>query len=112
MIDRLVEALARAGGTHTIHDVLDQCQEGKARMWHREGAVIVTEVYEYPQTKVIHFWLAGGELKSVIALSREVLDWARANGCKRATLAGRKGWTKALASEAWHPELVLMGKEL
>lgn len=111
-IHGLEQALEYSGGTHDMADVLDQVEEGKAQMWKRRSAVIVTEIHQYPRQKVCHFWLATGELSDVIGLHREIVAWAKAEGCDRATLAGRKGWVKALRDEGWNHGLVLMDKEL
>ena len=73
---------------------------------------IKTEIHANPQNKVVHFWLATGVMASVLRLHYDVLAWARELGCTRATLAGRRGWEKALASEGWAPELILMGREI
>lgn len=72
----------------------------------------MTQLIDEPQMRVCHFWLAAGELGGVVALSRKVLGWAKDNGCARATLAGRRGWVRALASEGWQEELTLMGREV
>lgn len=108
----LVEALERGGSTHTVEDVLRQVEAGEAKLWVRGAALIVTEIHQTPQVKVLHFWLATGSLDEVVALSREVLEWGRAQGCEQATLAGRRGWERVLASEGWAPMLTLMGRVL
>jgi hypothetical protein len=81
-------------------------------LWTEGSAALVTEIVETPKMREIHFWLAAGELDEVTALSERVIVWARMNGCERATLAGRRGWERALASTAWKPELVLMGRDI
>lgn len=106
----LEKALSLAGGTHTMRDLLAQLDRNEARLWVRDGAAIVTEIQQTPQMRVCHFWLAAGDLDSVVALSRDILEWAREIGCKRATLAGRRGWERVLAGEGWSPELVLLGR--
>jgi hypothetical protein len=67
---------------------------------------------DYPQGRVVRFWLAAGELEPVIALSRQIYPWAKKLGCVSAAMAGRKGWTKALQSEEWAPTLVLYERAL
>jgi hypothetical protein len=112
MLSGLARALSYAGGTHTLDDVADALERGDAQLHESEGAVIITEIQQYPQMRVCHFWLATGELEPVVALSRQVLEWAKEQGCTRATLSGRKGWVKVLASEGWAPMLTLMGREV
>lgn len=93
-------------------DVADTIERGDAKLWMGEGAAIVTQLIDEPRQRVCHFWLAAGELGPVIALSHKVIEWAKANGCVRATLAGRKGWVKALAPDGWHEDLTLMSREI
>ena len=108
----LEEALRRGGDTHTVEDVLDQLSMGEARLFENEDALIVVEIHDSPCKRVLHFWLATGELEAVVELSREVLAWAKEWGCKEATLAGRRGWEKVLASEGWAPMLTVMRREI
>lgn len=110
MIARLAEALEHGGGTHSLNDVLAQIEKGDAQLWQNEGGVIVTEMKDTPNKRVVHFWLAAGELESVVALSKDVLAWAKEKGCEQATLAGRRGWERVLASEGWAPMLTVMSR--
>jgi hypothetical protein len=107
-------ALGYAGGTHTLGDVLETILAGGAMLHEREGAAIVTEFLEYPRRRVLNFWLATGELDAVIALSRELLERAKNEwGCQEAVFLGRRGWEKALTSEGWAREpMVLMSRQL
>ena len=108
----LEKALVHSGGTHTLRDVAEQIERGKAQYWTEGNAAIVTEIREEPQMNVLHFWLATGELEEVIALSEKVIDWGRDMGCEGASLTGRKGWEKVLATRGWEPQLVLMGRKI
>ena len=112
MLAGLVEALERGGSTHTVEDVLDEIQRGEAQLWEADGALIVTEIHDTPRKRLLHFWLATGELQAVIALMHRALEWAKSEGCTMATLAGRKGWEKVLASEGWVPMLTMMSREV
>lgn len=107
----LKDALAHGGGSHTIADVAELIRQGHAQLWTSEGAAIVTEVHDTPQLRRLHFWLATGELPAVIELSEKIIEWGRAQGCHRATLAGRRGWERALGPK-WRPELTVMGRDL
>ena len=111
LIQGLREALERSGGTHTIQDVVDALRNGEAQVWVKDSAVLVTEVLAMPRALVLHFWLAAGELEPVIALSRDVLAWGKEQGCTGATLTGRPGWKRALASEGWSSDLIMMTRE-
>lgn len=100
-------------GNHTLGDVLRKILHGEAQLWEEDDAVIVTEIQQYPRARVVHFWLAAGDLGAVVRLSHRVMAWAKRDmHCEKATLAGRKGWERALASEGWEPTVRIMGRDL
>lgn len=75
--------------------------------------MLVTEIVEFPRHKTLNFFLAAGQMAEVLALSEIVLDWGRMQGCTKATMAGRKGWSRILASTGWSVNpLVLLEKPL
>ena len=39
-------------------------------------------------------------------------EWARREGCTAATINGRPGWERVLASEGWRKTTVCLEKEL
>ncbi|HKI83154.1 MAG TPA: hypothetical protein VKA63_02360 [Candidatus Krumholzibacteria bacterium] len=107
--ERLKLALARSDGAYKWEDVEEAILSDAAQLWTSDEAAIVTQVRAYPQRAEIHFWLAGGKLDAVIKLSRAVLGAAKRAGISRATLAGRRGWVRALKDEGWEPsDLVIM----
>ena len=112
LIPGLMKALKMGAQTHSIADVVDMIDKGDAQLHGCEDAVIITQVYDEPQAKVLHFWLATGELEPVIELSHRVTAWGKEIGCTRATLAGRKGWEKVLAADGWRPLLTVMGRSI
>lgn len=116
MTEHHLEGLDQAleyDGNHTLGDVLRKILAGEAQLWEEDDAVIVTEIQQYPQARTVHFWLAAGDLDAVVKLSQRVMAWAKEDlHCTKATLAGRKGWERALASEGWEPKVRIMGREL
>ena len=100
------------GGTHDIGDVADAIEAGHAQLWTTDGAALVTEVLEHPRAKVLHIWLAAGELEPVIALAEQTMEWGRLNGCTRVTLTGRKGWERVGKARGWEFDSLTMGKAL
>jgi len=106
----LREALRRGGDTHTLGDVVRLIDSGDAQLWEEGDAVIVTEVHQTPRKRLIHFWLATGDLASVVALSHRILGWARAEGYDGATLTGRRGWERALRDDGWELTMTMMSR--
>jgi hypothetical protein len=102
---RLAKALEYGGCTHSVEDVVQLCQEGKARLWGDDGdGCIVTEIHAFPQRRAIHFWLISGTLRDCLALEHEILPWAIEEGCTVATACGRRGWGRVSAKTGWRPQ--------
>jgi hypothetical protein len=103
---RLQKALECGGTqTHRLDDVVRMLKAGEARLFENEGGVIVAEINTFPLLKTVNFWLLAGELRDVLALEDEVLDWATASGCAMATAIGRPGWGRVAAPTGWKPHL-------
>jgi hypothetical protein len=103
---RLQKALDCGGhATHRMDDVVRMLKAGEACLFENDGGVIIAEINTFPLLKTVSFWLLAGELRSVLALEGEVLDWATANGCTMATALGRPGWGRVAASTGWKSHL-------
>lgn len=78
----------------TWDDVLERLKARTAQLWFSrdDGAAMVTELFG----DCIHVWLGGGRLRSLLDLRPSVEATARYWGLKRATIAGRPGWNRAL----------------
>lgn len=108
-------ALSYTGGTHTFDDIVAGVNEGRFQFWPGPDSVIVTEMAEYPQHRALHFFLAGGNLPELEAMTPAILDWGKEQGCTMATLAGRRGWDRTfLTRTGWsiRQELVVLEKSL
>ena len=112
--EKLQRALDEAGNTHTIEDLAALINDGRAFLWEKDGSLIITEMYEYPQKKVLNFWVAVGEREPLILLQRLIVGWARGYGCSFAVFTGRKGWsrTELVSEEGWSPSLIQFRKEV
>lgn len=110
----LQRALAFSGHTHGVGDVLEGVQDGRFQMWNGGASVIVTELEVYPKGKVCHFFLAGGNLTELAKMVSPILQWARTQGCTKATLTGRPGWKRSfLTRTGWREvPLVMMETDL
>ena len=112
LLRRLNRALAHAGRTHELGDVVRLVMDGRAQWWGDDRACIVTELIRYPQRSVVRYWLCAGEMEGVLALQGEVDGWARARGATLATLYGRDGWGRLAAAQGWRRGGVILHKEL
>jgi hypothetical protein len=68
-------------------------KKGHAQLWEGERSAFVTQVRT---DRIIHAWLAGGDLKELIVLVPGLESFGRAWGCTVATVTGRKGWDRVL----------------
>lgn len=107
----IVQALAYAGDTHTADDVLASIAAGRMTLWPGPASAIVTEIADYPRQRHLHFFLAAGDRRELDAMTPVILDWGKGLGCTKATLIGRKGWSRSLPGWRTSP-LVMMEKDL
>lgn len=106
-------ALVYTPGTHTYDDVVAMVAAGKAQFWPGPASVIITEIVDYPQKRVLNIFLAAGTLSELEAMSSALQDWAVTQGCQAVFLTGRRGWERTfLARTGWEPKLVMFVKEL
>ena len=95
-------ALDFSGGTHTFEDVWAMIVNDKAQLWWGVDSVIITEIEETPQLKVMRFFLAGGNLEELEVMYPLIVVWGHSIGCSRAVLVGRKGWDRSfLKKDGW-----------
>lgn len=90
-------ALDAGGNTHSLDDVFTGLISGEYQFWHTPDAYCVTEVCEYPQKKVFNFWLAGGNVRSLMGSIEPIArEYARNAGCSecRSVMVDREGWDK------------------
>lgn len=114
------ELLARAlahdpAPNYTIDDVEEAIVTGRMRLWPGEKSAVVTEIGEYPQGKVLHYFLAAGDLTELARMEAPIVAWAKAQGCVRATLVGRRGWARSFLTRdsGWRDtDMVLLEREL
>lgn len=105
-------ALEYSGGTHTLADVRVSIQSGNLQFWPGKAAVVVTEIEFYPQRRILHLFLAGGDLEELKLMLVDIEEFARRMKCSAVTLTGRKGWTRSFLKDGGYTEeAVLMAKE-
>lgn len=104
----ICEALEYSGGTHTFEDICEGVAAGTLQFWPGRASAVITEVVQTPRQKILHFFLAGGNLADMERMLPGLREWGREQGCTKMTLTGRKGWERTfLAREGWKPTLVV-----
>lgn len=104
-------ALAYSGGTHDFDDVKQSILEGRMQLWPAPRGCAVTEIVVYPKKKVLHVFLAAGEMDQIIEMIDSAVSWGKTQECTSMTIAGRPGWARVLAPYGYKPALSVLEKE-
>jgi hypothetical protein len=84
---------------------------GRAYFFPLPNAAVILEINRArTQLRSCHWWLAGGDLDEIVAFQPQVEAFARAHGCTRITISGRRGWLKAFTG--FREDGIRMSKEL
>lgn len=105
-------ALAYSGGTHEYKDIVDGVLSGHMQLWAGDSGCAVTEVSVYPKKKVLHVFLAAGDMNQIIDFQESAISFAKMNGCNSMTIAGRSGWKRVLDKHDWHEQFVVLEREI
>jgi hypothetical protein len=102
-------ALHEGGDVHGFDDIAAMIRDGRVQFWPAPEGCLVTEILVYPRAKVLNVFLGGGKLDQLLDMQGSVVAFARAMGCTKMTIQGRKGWVRALAHMGWvHTHSVVM----
>ena len=103
--DWIESALKKGGNTHDFVDIVDGVMSGHMQLWMGKNGCAVTEIVVYPNKKVLHVFLAGGNkgygIKQITDMHDDAMAWGKQQGCEGMTVAGRKGWKKVLQKKGW-----------
>ena len=102
-------ALDVGGNTHTFADIITAVMAGEMQLWQGPKGAAVTLILSHPQKRLIHFFLAGGEMEQVLDFQDSVAAWGKAHGCTEMTLAGRVGWSRVLKPFGWERQGEFIG---
>jgi len=106
----IVDALEYAHNSHSFEQVIDIVKRGDAQFWAFSDSAIVTEIIEYPQRRTLRFWLAGGNLKTLLDVEPKIRKWSILYQCEAVEIIGRKGWEKVL--KGYEPTAIVLVKEI
>ena len=75
-------------------------------------SAVVTEVAQYPQKKILRYFLAGGNNINnwLEPIQKKIEKFAKLNNCNSIEVAGRKGWARKL--KGYEQKIYLFSKEL
>lgn len=96
-----------------MSDVEGMIESGMAQLWECEGAASVSEIVSHPREKWLTVWLSGGDMEKLInVLLPKMEAMAKAEGCDRVVLGGRKGWKRALCENGYSEMGLICAKEV
>lgn len=84
---------------------------GSADFWHGEHSAAVCGSTPFLGGREYHVWLAGGSIPELRAMGPECCAHAKAIGCERVVVHGRKGWARVLKQDGYAP-LNIIAKDL
>jgi len=109
-------ALNKGGDTHNFKDIVDGVISGHMQLWLGVNGCAVTEIVVYPNKKVLHVFLAGGDqgqgIKQITDMHDDAMAWGKQQGCVGMTVTGRKGWKRVLQSKGWTEQFTTLLKEI
>ena len=103
--------------TYFIKDVLYGISNNHMQLFiswnnNKVESAVVTEIAEYPQAKVLRYFLAGGtNLINWLERIQETIEkFAKKNKCTHLEVAGRKGWERKL--KGFKMKAIILSKEI
>ena len=93
----LCAAVERYGHTHEKEHIWDAIERGAASLCPLPHAAILTSIESHPTgLKECYAWLAGGDLREIVAVEPHLANLHKQAGCHRVALRARPGWQRAL----------------
>lgn len=93
------DALEYSHGTHNIQDIFEDVMYGRVEFWPGKECALITQVVQYPQRKMLHVFLAGGNITEIEEIEKHITVWAKQQGCTALSLTGRPGWTRSFCKD-------------
>ena len=97
-VEKILERALEYDNTHNMQDVADCIDSCTMQLWPGTNSAVVTQVQDFPRMKVLHIFLAGGNLEELETLSPHIQKFAEDMGCRKITLTGRRGWSRTFVS--------------
>jgi len=72
---------------------------GRVEFWPGKKCALISQVVQYPQKKMIHVFLAGGDISEIQEMEPHIVEWAKEKGCSALSLTGRPGWTRSFLQD-------------
>ena len=103
--------------TYNIKDILYGLANDRMQLFiswndNRVESAVVTEIAQYPQAKILRYFLAGGRnLENWLERIQEKIEkFAKQNKCTYLEVARRKGWVRKL--KGYKMKAIILSKEI
>jgi len=103
--------------TYSIKDILYGISTDRMQLFiswnnNKVESAVVTEIAQYPQAKILRYFLAGGtNLDNWLERIQETIEkFAKRNKCTHLEVAGRKGWVRKL--KGFKMKVTILSKEI
>ncbi len=103
--------------TYTIEDIYKGLLNNRMQLFiswndNKVESAVVTEIAQYPQSKTLRYFLAGGtNLENWLGRIQQVIEkFAKQENCTHLEVAGRKGWVRKL--KGFRVKAYLLNKEI
>jgi len=106
------KALAQAGQGYSLGDLETELAAGEALLWIGPESAIVTTMHDGPDGRFLHVWLGCGDLGDMVSLEPGIAAYARARGCKFASMSGRGGWERVFRKRGFNRDSGELRKSL
>lgn len=88
-------ALAYSGGSHSFGDVILGVLNGTYHFYDFGDAYAIMEVRQYPRKQVYSYFLAGGNMDTLLNHVEDMKKAAKSINCSALEIRGRAGWERA-----------------
>lgn len=105
-------ALTYGGGGHTFDYVAARVLSGDCDIYILPNSIIIAEIGEQTNFSVYHGFIAAGNLEEILSFDEQFQHEARIRGCKKVSIAGRRGWLKPMKSIGWDEAICIMYKDV
>lgn len=68
-VEKILEPALEYDNTHNMQDVADCIDSCTMQLWPSTNSAVVTQVQNFPRMKVLHIFLAGGNLEELETLT-------------------------------------------
>lgn len=105
--------MKRTGGMYDFNDVVAAVLRQEKHFIDFGDCCVIMQVDAYPQYKSYHVFFGAGTTDALWRIQPQIIEMAKALGCKTISFSGREGWTRTIAGkDGWQHRLSVLQKEV